>query len=270
MKVHFVVAGMQKCGTTTLHRLLAQHPEVHMAPIKGTHFFDTESHFAGNTVDLSAYHACFSPGPGQRVIGEATPIYSFWEPALGRIRAYNPEMKVILVLRNPIDRAYSHWNFMRHRRWERLEFEEALAAEEERARACLPLQDRRHSYVARGFYTRQLARVSACFPPEQQLVLRMESVLDPGSDAMDRIWRFLGVGRPAQLVPVHANSREYAAPMQAATRQRLRRLFADEIHALERMLGWDLADWLADREAISGSGDRSADAPEGRPPREAR
>lgn len=258
MKIHFVVAGMQKCGTTTLHRLLAQHPEVHMAPIKGTHFFDTESHFADETVDYSAYHAFFSPGPQHRVIGEATPIYSFWEPALSRIRAYNPEMKVILVLRNPIERAYSHWNFMRFRRTENLGFEEALAAEESRAHACLPLQDRDFSYVARGIYTRQLERLSNCFPPAQRLVLRMEDLLDRRSDALDRIWSFLGVDRPATIVPVHANRKEYSSPMAPATRERLRGVFAEEIRAVERMLGWDLADWLSDRSAVREAAERPA------------
>lgn len=252
MKVHFLVAGVQKCGTTTLHRLLAQHPDVHMASVKGTHFFDTESHFGSGPVDYSVYHACFSPEPQHRVLGEATPIYSFWEPAMRRIRDYNPAMKVLLLLRNPIDRAYSHWNMMRTKKLESAGFEEAIALEPQRARCSRPLQDRHFSYVARGFYTEQLRRLAEHFPPEQRLVLRMEDMLDPASGAMDRIWDFLGVDRPVASTPVHANRRAYAAPMAPETRRMLAATFESEIRDLERMLGWDLSHWLADPPAPAG------------------
>ena len=246
MKVDFVIAGTQKSGTTTLQKFLSQHPSVHMATTKGTHFFDTESHFADGGVDYSAYHSWFSPQPHHSLIGEATPIYSFWEPAARRIWEYNPGMKVIVVLRNPIDRAYSHWNMERSKTRERHSFEEALALEEERAHAALPLQDRDCSYVARGFYTEQLRRLARYFPSVQSLVLRMEDVLNPGTDAADRIWNFLGLQSPGPLPLPHANQRLYTAPMAAATRRGLLETFEYEIRALERMLGWDLNSWLVE------------------------
>ncbi len=257
MKVNFVIAGTQKSGTTTLQKLLSQHPSVHMAHTKGTHFFDTESHFADGAVDYSAYHSFFSPQPHHSLIGEATPIYSFWEPAARRIWEYNPDMKVILVLRNPIDRAYSHWNMQRSKTREHHSFEEALAIEEERSHAALPLQDRHFSYVARGFYTEQLRRLTRYFPSAQRLVLRMEDVRSPDTDATDRIWHFLGLQRPAALPLPHANKRDYVAPMVAATRRRLAETFEHEIRGLERMLGWDLRSWLAERPEITdGAGHR--------------
>lgn len=246
MKVHFVVAGVQKSGTTTLHRLLSQHPAVHMAPVKGTHFFDTESHFAGGAVDYSVYHSSFSPQPHHGLIGEATPIYSFWEPAARRIWEYNPEMKVIVVLRNPIDRAYSHWNMERTKARELHGFEDALALEEKRAHAARPLQDRTFSYVARGFYTEQLRRLARFFPAQQRLVLRMEEVVDPEGGSLDRLWAFLGIDPPARQTPMQANRRDYPAPMSPAIRRMLAETFEADIHGLERLLGWDLAEWLAD------------------------
>lgn len=251
MKVGFLVVGVQKGGTTTLHRLLSRHPAVHMAPVKGTHFFDTESHFATRDVDYSAYHASFSPQPHQNLIGEATPIYSFWEPAARRIWEYNPDMKVIVVLRNPIERAYSHWNMERSRKREQHGFEEALAIEERRAHAARPLQDRDFSYVARGFYTEQLRRLARFFPAEQRLVLRMEDVVGHEGVAVDRIWGFLGVERPAGEPLPHANQRQYPAPMAEATRRMLADTFEAEIRGLERMLGWDLGSWLVERPSIT-------------------
>jgi hypothetical protein len=126
MKVDFVVAGAQKSGTTTLHMLLSQHPAVHMASVKGTHFFDTEHHFSNGSVDYSAYHSYFTPRVGQCIVGESTPIYSFWEPAVRRIWDYNRDMKVIMVLRNPIERAFSNWNMQKSKGIENHSFEEAL------------------------------------------------------------------------------------------------------------------------------------------------
>ena len=73
---------------------------------KELHFFDREA----DDTDYNAYHANFKPKPQQRVIGEASPIYMYWNPAPYRIWSYNPAMKWILILRNPAERAYSAWN----------------------------------------------------------------------------------------------------------------------------------------------------------------
>jgi len=258
MKVNFVVAGAQKSGTTTLHMLLAQHPSVHMTSVKGTHFFDTENHFSNGSVDYSVYHAFFAPHAGHRLIGETTPIYSFWEPAVRRIWDYNREMKVIIVLRNPIDRAYSNWNMMRTKKIENHSFEKALDLEEERAHDALPLQDRRFSYVARGFYTEQLRRIARYFPASQRLVLRMEDILSSDTYAVDRIWNFLGLQPPVALTLAHANHRDYLSPMAAATRRRLAEVFECEIRALERMLGWDLNSWLGELPDITDTAQKRA------------
>jgi hypothetical protein len=90
-------------------------------------------------------------------LGEATPIYMYWKRALPRIREYNPDLKLIMILRNPITRAYSHWNFERLASRESLPFREALLAEPARTAAVLPKQLRNGSYIARGRYTAQLA-----------------------------------------------------------------------------------------------------------------
>jgi hypothetical protein len=136
-------------------------------------------------------------------------------------------------------------------------FEEALALEQERAHVALPLQDRDFSYVARGFYTEQLRRLARFFPSAQRLVLRMEDVRSPDTDATDRIWTFLGLQRPAALSLPHVNKRDYVAPMAAATRRMLAETFEYAIGGLERMLGWDLRSWLAKRPEITeGAGHR--------------
>jgi hypothetical protein len=119
-----------KGGTTALSAFLDRHPEIRMAAGKEAHFFDTDGHFAaGRRPDYAAYHAAFAPGPATRLLGDATPAYLYWEPAPGRIAAYNPRMKWVLLLRQPVERAYSHWNMLRQTGEEVLPFVEAVARE---------------------------------------------------------------------------------------------------------------------------------------------
>jgi hypothetical protein len=116
-RISFVVAGAQKSGTQALDRYLRTHPELCLPPLMPTmgrqltgelHFFDTDANFATGSPDYAAYRARFDPRPPQRLLGEVTPGYMYWPAAAARIARYNPEMKLILVLRNPITRAFSH------------------------------------------------------------------------------------------------------------------------------------------------------------------
>ncbi|MGB7755383.1 MAG: hypothetical protein WBL23_04905, partial [Salinisphaera sp.] len=93
------------------------------------------------------------------VFGEATPIYMYWHDAPRRMWEYNPNMKLIVVLRNPIDRAFSHWNMEKSRNAESLSFWDAIQNEEPRCKEALPYQHRTYSYVDRGFYLEQLRRL---------------------------------------------------------------------------------------------------------------
>ena len=124
-----------------------------MASRKEVHFFDTEENFTESPPDYSNYHAWFSPLLSHRVLGEATPIYMYWNQAPNRMHAYNPDMKIVIMLRCPIQRAFSHWNMERTRGNETLSFWEALMHEKARLDLALPNQQRVYSYVDRGFYT---------------------------------------------------------------------------------------------------------------------
>ncbi len=133
-KVGFLICGTQKGGTTALDAYLREHPEVCMANAKEVHFFNDGPRFSGGDPDYSPYHAYFSPEPAHKVIGEATPIYMYWETAPRRIWEYNPNMKLIVLLRNPIARAFSHWNMETRRSSETLSFIDAIKNEDERCR----------------------------------------------------------------------------------------------------------------------------------------
>ena len=143
--VDFIVAGAQKGGTTALDFYLRQHPNICMATGKEVHFFDTEKFFQGHKVDYDEYHSRFEPNASHVLVGEATPIYMYWHYAPRRIWEYNSKMKLIILLRNPIERAYSHWNMERSRNWEHLPFWDAIQYESQRCREALPYQHRVYS-----------------------------------------------------------------------------------------------------------------------------
>jgi hypothetical protein len=245
-RVAFVIAGTQRGGTTTLYEYLRRHPEICMPLEKELHFFDNEELWRSPPPPYARYHAAFRPAPSHRMLGEATPIYMYWKPALQRMREYNPAMKLIVLLRNPITRAHSHWNFERQAGRESLSFHDALQAERARTEQAKPAQLRDGSYVQRGMYTEQLKRMWSSFPAAQTLVLRTDDLRIRLGDVFARVARFLGVARFTPVNEITANAHAYETPMAYDDRRYLARAFEAEIGQLERLLGWDCSDWLSD------------------------
>jgi len=242
--VDFIIAGAQKSGTSALDLYLREHSGVAMARTrKELHFFDHEEHFRTEPVDYAAYHANFAPRMPGQLRGEATPIYMYWEPAPARMARYNPALKIIIVLRNPITRAYSHWNNEWQYRRETLPFFEALRAEPERARSALPLQLRHASYADRGYYTGQLRRLWSHFPVDQTLILRTEALQTEPDATLKRIAEFLGLGPFPRIASKTANGRRYGRPISQDEWRYLDGVYAAEIRELERLLEWDCSQW---------------------------
>jgi hypothetical protein len=243
-RVSFLVAGAQKGGTSALDTYLREHPELCLPREKEVHFFDTDRRFTVEQVDYAPYHAHFEPRPPQRLLGEATPSYMYWPTGAERIARYNPAMRFIMLLRNPITRAFSHWNYSRLVKREQLPFLEALHAEEERQLNRSPYRAKRFSYVERGFYTRQLQRLWRYFPANQTLIFKTEELLEDPNGVLDRIASFLDIAPFAPVAGRTVNAREYNTVMSDEERRYLAGVYEQEIHDLERLLGWDCSEWL--------------------------
>jgi len=245
MKVSFLGVGAQKAGTSALDAYLRTHPALCMAKVKEVHLFDDDQMYFKRTLGgYAAYHQQFAPSSSTQLIGEITPAYMYWNEAPRRIWEYNPAMKLIAVLRNPITRAFSQWNMQRDVGIEPLSFWDALRAETARCRASLPYQNRKFSYADRGFYTGQLRRLWSFFAPEQVLVLRYDDLRGDPKGAIDRVCDFLGVERLSPLLAQEAHVRPYSAQMSQREWEYLHDLFEFDIRALERLLGWNCAEWL--------------------------
>lgn len=243
-KVDFIICGTQKGGTSALDAYLRDHPDICMADRKEVHFFDNEDFFRESIPDYSAYHAAFRFRPSHKLIGEATPIYMYWHDAPRRIWEYNPNMKLVVVLRNPIDRAYSHWNMERSRNAEYLSFWDAIQSEQKRCREALPYQHRVYSYIDRGYYLEQLRRLWRYFSKDNVLVLKNEYLKQQPNEALKEVYSFLEIN-DFKLVNVRdVHSRPYSSKISDKEKEYLRFIYEYEIKGIERELGWDCSKWL--------------------------
>ncbi|MEP6893327.1 MAG: sulfotransferase domain-containing protein, partial [Gaiellaceae bacterium] len=243
----FLIIGAQKAGTTSLHAYLARHPDVLTATKKEVEYFSR--HYAkGEAWYLAHFPVALRRG---RAVGEASATYLFHPAAPRWVHAFNPAMKLIVVVRDPVDRAYSHYQM--EFRWgrETLPFDEALERE---ARELGPELDRiaadplatsprllTCSYVARGRYLDQIERWLELFSREQLFIVTSEELLADPADVVARISVFLGVSEWRDTSYPLRGVREYD-PIDPAMRERLARSFDDDNRRLAEFLGREL-DW---------------------------
>lgn len=248
---HFVVGGTQKGGTTALARFLGAHPEICFAKHKEAHFFDRPDFPEGASFDALnvAYAQKFPPEWAGKIVGEGTPIYMYLPGVAERIRAYYPDMRWVLLLRHPVDRAVSHYSMEWARGGEWLPLPLALRAERFRCwydQGWLAWKTslRHHSYLDRGRYSGQIERLWRLFGRERVLVLTHEELRDQHAETLRRVYAFLGVQRrdliPAQEA-VFVTGRKTS--VEPSTRAWMLRRMRDEVNRLEAMLGRSLAGW---------------------------
>ncbi len=245
-KVDFVVAGTVKGGTTALDAYLRLNPQICMPHrIKELNFFNANGMFDSGDPDYRLYHSFFKPKKVHRVLGEVTSDYMFREEVARRLHAYNPEMKIILSLRNPIDRAFSHWNMHRASGWDTPSFAEAIRRDEELSRAVWTEGVwRAPAFVDRGFYLEQIRRLRRYFPADQILIFRQEELLRNHRETLDLVWRFLEVEPLDAIKPTQKTLGHYRESLSEVDRDYLREQYRYEIRGLERLLDWDCSDWL--------------------------
>ena len=253
-RLDFIVAGAQKSGTTALHYFLSKHAEIVLPDNQELHFFDDEEIFS-YPVDYELLHRHFPPIASSTtpiksglakpfgVAGECTPSYIYWKPAMERIWNYNPKIKLLILLRNPVDRAFAHWNMQRFKGREPLDFLDAVKEEKNRTARPLSLESRRFAYVDRGFYSEQLERVFKFFPREQVKIIKFEDFRDKTRETLDSIFGFLGVKPLGRIRSKDRNVVPYERAITPEERKDLYRVFASDIAKLERTLGWDCSDW---------------------------
>jgi Sulfotransferase family len=201
----FFIAGAPKAGTTALHVALARHPSLYMSAVKEPKFFLSEGPppARGGPGDARTYRehvwrredyeALFDPAPPGTLRGESTPFYLYHRAAQQRIRALVPGARLIVILRDPVERAHSNWTHLWSAGLDPVGDFVAACAEEDR-RIAAGWADFWH-YTALGRYGEQLERLYSVFPRDQVLVFRYRALLESPAQVLDRICAFLGVGQ---------------------------------------------------------------------------
>ena len=198
---NFVIVGTMKGGTTSMFQYLAQHPQINPPFRKEIKFFDI--HFPKGLLWYRAHFPLWAKMTGGALTGEATPYYFFHPMAAERLAETLPNAKLILLLRNPVDRAYSHYSHIHRVGREPLSFEDAIAAEPDRlageAERILSDPDYstfthvHYSYLARGRYIEQLPRWLERFPRDRMLILASEDLSRQPAAAFQETLDFLGI-----------------------------------------------------------------------------
>lgn len=240
----YLIIGTQRGGTTSLYHYLTSHPQVLPPAGKELHFFDIQY-----DKGLAWYRSQFplESKPGS-ITGEASPYYLFHPLVPERVRKTVPDARLIALLRNPVDRAYSHYQMAVRLKAETLSFEEALEREDERLEGEIERIRNGHyysynhqfySYRSRGLYAEQLEEWRRHFPNEQLLILRSEDFYGDPSTALAHVTDFLGLSRLDAFDATPLNDGVYS-PMGEATRKRLADYFEPHNRRLEDFLGMSM------------------------------
>jgi hypothetical protein len=190
-KIDFIVVGAAKSGTTTLHDLLSKHPKVCLPAVKETHFFDIDSNYDRG---LDYYMSFFkNRSGGESVIGEVTPSYMFVDGVAKRIyEMMGSKVKLVFILRQPAERAFSHYSFNLARGIENLPFNKAIELESKRIQVSHK-ETRRYSYISRGYYYRQISEYLKFFDISQMHFIIFEEFLNNKSESFEALLDFLNL-----------------------------------------------------------------------------
>lgn len=306
------IVGAAKCGTTALYHYLSQHPDIFLSPIKEPNHFATDISLEDlrpeikkriQLLDVQKYlqgdmktpmHRAFITDPGQyrnlfrfaknqKVIGEASASYLYSKTAATEIHKYNPDARIIILLRDPVDRAFSHYQMDLRMALTSATFEEALEKDERQ-----PIRNWGSAslYLDLGFYAEQVRRYLTHFPRNQILFLLSDELRQQPQATLDKVCDFLGIERFPFRIGQESNvsslprnrmvrmliridylrvkvrrairsraiksivktllfkKKDKAEKMHEETERRLRRLFANDISALSELTGKDLSVWM--------------------------
>jgi hypothetical protein len=254
--------GVARAGTTSLASWLAQHPELHMSPVKETNYFarldlgtagpgdfwlntppefDLEgtmrgAHFARIETE-EEYLRCFTPPkPGARWCGETSVSYAFYPKAAERIARANAQCKIVFVLRDPVMRAISNYSLFRMLGLETLSMDEALDAEDRRIAEGFQFC---WAYAGLSRYRQAIGHFAKNFPTEQIHLVKFEHLMEREQpETWRNLLKFLTVDDKFEPVRHHYNDtkeEQARCPVNEAVVARLRDELADEIAFYERL-----------------------------------
>ncbi|MGB1076386.1 MAG: sulfotransferase domain-containing protein [Flavobacteriales bacterium] len=234
-RVNFCIIGAQKSGTSALASHLKMQPEVLFSSRKEVFYFSNFRHFWAprrlkSKTNHDWYHQHFDWSRKSALVGEATPMYLNHQKVPQRMRQYNPEMKIIAVLRNPVDRLVSAWNMYRSKNQTHLDFREWCAANPRTMTA--------------GLYALNIERWQSEFAePSSILWIRYDDLKTQPRAVLQSIHSHLGLPAPSAMEPPKKNVHPYITKVTLQDRLDMHAFYEEDIRKVEEILGWDLSAW---------------------------
>lgn len=240
----FLVLGTQKGGTTSLFTLLSQHPQVYLPGCKEVHYFSLNYELGP---DWYAKH--FSDAFHDQLCGDITPYYLFHPQAPARIHALLPEVRFVILLRDPVERAISQYFHAVRHGFEPLSLKDALALESDRLSDAeqvlqavngIHYSHQKHSYKARGHYQAQIEAYREFFEDDQFLVLKSEGLFRNSVQCWQSILTFLGLEHhPAPVLSAENSGEGESIAVPESLKLRLREEFVKDVEFVRENYGFD-------------------------------
>jgi len=247
-QVFLFVGGAQKSGTRSLRRYLNQHHNISIQSKPEGHFFDKDKNFINDLPIphlLKKYQNDFDIHENTNLLCDITPDYIFRKESVTRIFHYNPHANWIILLRNPIDRAYSAWNMEVNRKAENLSFEEALQNEIDGGD-----ENRTHDrfqYIARSQYYPQLLNLWKYFPKSQCCIYSAELLWQEPQVVLNQILKKLNIPINSKIDYKHVHKGVYKSNISIHARNLLSEKLCFEMTKLPFILGWNENPWIKNK-----------------------
>jgi hypothetical protein len=217
-------------------------PGIYMPFVKEMHFFDREERYRPH--DFARMHKWFVLAPREALLGEATPTYFMNTRSFRRLHDYNPDIKVIAILRSPVRRAYSAWNYRRVRLRDKRDFMTAVRVEVETGADITVARENKYRYIGGGRYAEQIRQARQVFPEENLLILKYEDFTRDQTATVRQAVRFLGRDADAAMPRIRrVNAWRYNRPLSRAEFDAILPFYEDDIREVEALTGWDCGDW---------------------------
>lgn len=232
----FIVIGVQKGGTTFLYHTLKQHDQIEMAIRKEVHFFDK---FYSKGMSWYRAHFSVKKNNSKKIVGENTPGYIFKENVLDRVHKHLPNARFIVLLRNPVDRAFSHYHMLMRRHPESgLTFEKYIDIASRKSYYELKeynIQKKFLNVLERGLYAHQLEQWFSVYPRDRFYITESETLFNNPVEELMRIHEFLGVTPvpPKDLRP--RNTGGYSSDIPDGPKNFLYEYYKNDIKKLAKM-----------------------------------
>lgn len=240
MKPTFICIGTQKGGTTSLIKYLNIHPEIY-CKFKESHFFDKPQEYKITTNDYVKYEKSFKTK--KTLVGEKTPSYCYLQFAIYRIHTYNPNIKLILILREPISRAYSHYNMALQRRSEYIKKNIFLEFNKEKQVKLSSIKKNGVYFITRGFYDEQIEYILSQFSRENLYIGISEEIQQNLNIEYNKIYNFLG-GKNIEITKnLDTHIRNYKKNIPKKLEKILSEIYKPHNENLYKLLGRKIEIW---------------------------